>query len=64
MSVHGYLEYHRKIGKQNLQLRDIEGTKNTKADIIRIVKDGKRVEKISEELRLKTPKFHDKKGKH
>lgn len=48
MSAHCYLENHRKIGKQNFQLRDIEGTRNTKTEVIRIVKDGRRVEKISE----------------
>lgn len=50
MSVHCYLENHIKMGKQNLLLRDIEGTKNTKTEVIRIVKTLKRVEKISEEL--------------
>lgn len=50
MSVHCYLENHIKMGKQNVLLRDIEGTKNTKTEVIRIVKTLKRVEKISEEL--------------
>lgn len=49
------------MGKQNLLLRDIEGTKYTKTEVIRTVKNGKRVEKISEKLWLKTPKIHDKK---
>lgn len=50
MSVHCYLENHRKMGKQNLLLRDREGTKSTKTEVIRTVKNGKRVEKISEKL--------------
>lgn len=45
MSVHCYLENQRKMGKQNLPLRDIEGTKYTKIEVIRTVKNGKRVEK-------------------
>lgn len=64
MSAHCYLENHRKLGKQNLQLRDIEGTRNTKTEVIRIVKDGKRVEKNIWIAMTENFQFLWQKGKH